>query len=197
MLSIFDAVGKYVTAFVDHTWENDTAVVADKQVQSWFAASSDPAKGNVAGIPTPDSRENLIKTLNSLVFRLNAHGASRLNTTANPVLSFTPNFLPCLQRTDIPNPTQELSTTDLLTYLPKTGTIGEMITFLFTFAFSAPYIPFIPVAGNQTELIWGTDPEEPRNAALIELRNFLGEFIRLYEAPDPTQLYQWPRNIET
>jgi hypothetical protein len=197
LLSVYDAAGKYVSVFVNNTWKDDAAVVEDKQVQAWFAASSDPKDGNVAGLPTPDSRKNLIITLQSLVFRLTAHGASRLNSTANPVLSFVPNSPPCLQRTDIPSPNTDLSTVDLLTYLPKTGTIGEMITFLFTFVFSSPYIPFLPVAGNDTELIWGNDPKEPRNAALIELRKFLEEFIRSYEDPDPAQLYQWPRNIET
>lgn len=197
LLSVFDAVGEYVTAFVNQTWQSDAAVVADKQVQAWVAASSDPADGNVAGIPTPDSRKNLITILQSLVFRLTAHGVSRLNETANPVLSFVPNSPPCLQRTDIPLPTTDLSTADLLTYLPKTGTIGEMITFLFIFVFSAPYVPFLPIAGNDTELIWGNDPEEPRNAALIGFREFIEGFIRAYESPGPAQLYQWPRNIET
>ncbi|TSE05576.1 lipoxygenase family protein [Aquimarina algiphila] len=197
LLSVFNAVETYVTAFVNQTWSNDQEVVADKQIQAWIAASSDPSDGNVAGIPTPDSRKNLITTLQSLVFRLTAHGASRLNATANPVLSFVPNSPPCLQRTDIPLPTNDLPTEDLLTYLPKTGTIGEMITFLFTFVFSSPYIPFLPVAGNQTELIWGNDPKEPRNAALINFREFLEGFIHSYEKPGAAQLYQWPRNIET
>src|SRR5258705_8416449 len=197
LLSLYDAVGKYVSVFVNNTWPNDAAVVEDKQLQAWLAASSDPNDGNIAGLPTPDSRKNLIITLQSLVFRITAHGASRLNSTANPVLSFIPNSPPCLQRTDIPSPTTDLSTIDLLTYLPKTGTIGEMITFLFTFVFSAPYIPFLPIAGNDVNLIWGNDPNEPRNAALVELRNFLGDFISSYEDPDPAQLHQWPRNIET
>ncbi|GAA3637809.1 lipoxygenase family protein [Flavivirga jejuensis] len=197
LLSVFNAVGKYVTVFVQQTWATDADVVEDKQLQAWIASSSNPEDGNVAGIPTPDSRENLITILNSLLFRLTAHGASRLNTTANPVLSFVPNLPPCLQRTQIPLPTDELSTTDLLTYLPKTGTIGEMITFLFTFVFSSPYIPYLPISGNETELIWGNDPKEPRNAALIDLRIFMQKFIESFEAPHSAQLYQWPRNIET
>ena len=197
LLSVFDAVENYVTVFVNETWPTDAAVVADKQVQTWVAASSDPADGNVAGIPAPDSRENLMIILRSLVFRLTAHGASRLNSTANPVLSFIPNLPPCLQRTDIPSPDVDLSTEDLLTYLPNTGSIGEMITFLFTFVFSSPYVPFLPISGNSTELIWGDDPTEPRNAALIDLRNFLQGFMQAYEAPDSAQLHQWPRNIET
>lgn len=197
LLSIFNAVGEYVTVFVNQTWATDNDVIADKPVQAWIAASIDPADGNVAGIPTPSSRENLIKTLQSLVFRLTTHGAARLNTTANPVLSFVPNSPPCLQRTDLPSPAKELSTNDLLTYLPKTGTIGEMITFLFTFVFSAPYVPFLPVAGKDTELIWGDNPKEPRNAALITFREFMEGFMHSYEDPSSAQLYQWPRNIET
>ncbi len=200
LLSVFEATGKYVSVFVNQTWKSDAEVVEDRQVREWLVASSDPTDGNIAGIPTPDSRQNLITTLQSLVFRLTAHGASRLNTTANPILSFIPNSPPCLQRTDIPLPTDNLSTETLLTYLPKTGAIGEMITFLFTFVFSTPYVPFLPVAGNTTELIWGKEPKsvkEPRNAALVEFRKFMEGFIHLYEDPNPAQLYQWPRNIET
>ena len=197
LLSIFDAAGDYVSVFVNKTWTSDAEVVEDKQLQAWYAASVDPHDGNVAGIPTLDSRDNLIKTLQSWVFRLTAHGASRLNSTANPVLSFIPNLPPCLQKTEIPSPTEDFSTDKLLTYLPNTGTIGEMITFLFTFVFSAPYVPFIPLSGDDTELIWGNDPNEPRNKALIAYRQFLADFIRKYESPEPGQIHQWPRNIET
>ncbi|MFT5645404.1 MAG: hypothetical protein ACI976_000074 [Aureispira sp.] len=197
LLSIYSAVEKYVTVFVKQTYTTESAIVKDKELQAWIAASSDPEDGNIAGIPTLDNYQNLISTLTSLLFRLTAHGASRLNTTANPVLSFIPNSPPCLQRIDIPLPTDDLSTTDLLSYLPKTGAIGEMITFLFTFVFSAPYVPYLPITGNETELIWGDDPKEPRNAALIELREFMTGFINSYETPEAAQLYQWPRNIET
>lgn len=198
ILSVFHASEAYVRVFVNQTWESDAAVVADKQVQAWVAASSDPANGNVAGIPSPDSRESLITILKSLVFRITVHGASRLNSTANPVFSFVPNYPPCLQRTDLPDPEQELSTTELLKYLPHTGTIGEMVTFLFTFVFSAPYVPFVPVSGSETELIWPGGADEPRNQALIRFRQFIEDFIGSYEGDTETaQIHQWPRNIET
>lgn len=196
MLQLWQATGDYVSAFVNHTWANDAAVVADKQLQAWLAASTNPEEGNVAGLPALDSRANLIRTLQSLVFRLTAHGSARLNHSANPVLSFVANFPPCLQLTDIPPANADISTEALLRYLPKTGTIGEMMTFYFTFAFSAPYVPFLPLAGNNTELIFGDDPTEPRNAALIAFRGYIHDFITGYDAPTP-QYYQWPRNIET
>jgi len=196
MLQLWQATGDYVSAFVNHTWANDAAVVADKQLQAWLAASTNPEEGNVTGLPALDSRVNLIRTLQSLVFRLTAHGSARLNHSANPVLSFVPNFPPCLQLTDIPPANADINTEALLRYLPKTGTIGEMMTFYFTFAFSAPYVPFLPLAGNNTELIFGDDPTEPRNAALIAFREYIHDFITGYDAPTP-QYYQWPRNIET
>ncbi len=197
LLFIYTAVEEYVTVFVNNTYATDSDVVQDKELQSWIASSSDPDEGNIVGIPAPDSRGNLITTLTSLLFRLTAHGASRLNSTANPVLSFVPNSPPCLQRTDIPSPTDDLSMTELLTYLPQTGSIGEMITFLFTFVFSAPYVPYLPIAGNESELIWGDDPTELRNAALIKLRGLMADFMTNYEAPASPDLYQWPRNVET
>jgi len=197
MLSIFGAVGDYVTVFVNNTWPSDAAVVEDKQLQAWIAASGNPADGNVAGIPTPDSRAHLIKILRSLVFRLTAHGASRMNSSANPTLSFVPNMPPCLQRADLPDPQKPLGTTELLTYLPKTGTIGEMITFLFTFVFSSPYVPFLPFTGNDTELIWPNGLNDPRNVALVDFRNFMQNFMQAYEQPHQALMYQWPRNIET
>lgn len=195
LLSVFAAAGGYVTAFVMHTWANDAAVVADKDLQAWVAATLDPRDGNVAGFPNLDSRAALITALKSWVFRLSVHGVSRLNYVANPVLSYIPNFPPCLQSSSIPAPTTAISTEQLLAYLPRTGTIGEMITFLFTFVFSAPYEPFLPLSGNATELIWGPDPAEPRNAALIAYRQFVEGFIDAHA--HPTQRYQWPRNIET
>lgn len=196
MLQLWQATGDYVSVFVNNTWANDAAVVADKQLQAWLAASTNPEEGNVAGLPALDSRANLIRTLQSLVFRLTAHGSARLNHSANPVLSFVPNFPPCLQLADIPPANADINTEALLRYLPKTGTIGEMMTFYFTFAFSAPYVPFLPLAGNKTELIFGNDPNEPRNAALIAFREYIHHFIAGYDAPTP-QFYQWPRNIET
>jgi hypothetical protein len=113
------------------------------------------------------------------------------------MLSFVPNMPPCLQRSDIPNPAEDIGTRELLTYLPKTGTIGEMTTFLFTFVFSAPYVPFLPLAGNTTELIWPNGLSDPRNAALVDFRNFMQNFMQEYEQPHQALLHQWPRNIET
>ncbi len=195
MLDLFAAVGEYVTVFVETTWASDTAVIEDKPLQAWLAASTNPKDGNVVGLPPMDSRANLIKTLRSLVYRLTAHGTARLNSTANPVLTYIPNFPPCLQIQDIPAANAVIDTKTLLSYLPKTGTIGEMITFYFTFVFSAPYVPFLPLAGNEVELIWPGGPSEPRNAALIDLREYVAGFIRVHD--QPAQMHQWPRNIET
>jgi hypothetical protein len=92
------------------------------------------------------------------------HGISRLNSTANPALTFTANFPHCLQRSDIPTATTPIDTKTLLTYLPNTQTIGEAVNFYFTFVFSPPYEQFIPLGGADTELFF-TDPRDPRTKA--------------------------------
>jgi hypothetical protein len=119
-----------------------------------------------------------------------------MNSTANPALTFVPNFPHCLQRTDIPKPSSRIDTRRLLTYLPDTETIGEALNFYFTFVFSTPYQAFIPIGGVDTELFFPGGAKDPRNRALINLRNLLASFIDSYQ-PDTPQRFQWPRNIET
>ncbi len=92
----------------------------------------------------------LQKVLTSLLYRITAHGISRLNSTSNPALTFVSNYPQCLQRTDIPGPRARISTRDLLTYLPNTNSIGQAVTFYFTFAYSTPYESFIPLTGSAT-----------------------------------------------
>lgn len=117
-------------------------------------------------------------------------------STANPALTFVANFPHCLQRSDIPGPRTRLGPQTLLTYLPNTETIGEAVNFYFTFAFSTPYEPFIPLGGANTELFFPGGAGDVRNRALIKLRNRLAAFMDDYQ-PDPVQRFQWPRNIET
>jgi hypothetical protein len=64
-----------------------------------------------------------------------------------------------------------------------------MILFYYIFAFSTPYVPFVPIGGAETELFFD---DEVSNEALIELRRFIESF-----QPGTPQIWQWPRNIET
>jgi hypothetical protein len=50
--------------------------------------------------------------------------------------------------------------------------------------------------GVNTELFFPGGTRDPRNRALIELRNGLAAFINDYQ-PDMPQRFQRPRNIET
>ena len=80
-----------------------------------------------------------------------------------------------------------------------------MITFLFTFSFSPPYIPFIPLAGIGEELPFTDSSGAPQplcNAALVQYRTDLETFISQYAAEygvqgAPAQIHQYPLNIET
>jgi hypothetical protein len=198
-LTVWDLVAAYVKTFVRTTYRSDAAVAGDQSLQAWIATASSPnptTGGNVRGLPRTNSRAALARVLTSLLFRITIHGISRLNSTSNPALTFVPNFPHCLQRTDIPGPRARIGTKALLSYLPNTDTISQAVTFYFTFAFSTPYQPFIPLGGVNTELFFSGGIGAPRNRALIDLRNGLAAFMNDYQ-PDMPQRFQWPRNIET
>jgi hypothetical protein len=199
LLSIWDLVVPYVDTFVAITYRSDAAVAGDRSLQTWIATAGSPnavSGGNVRGLPRVGSRAALRKVLTSLLYRITVHGISRLGSTSNPALTFVPNFPHCLQRTDIPSPGARIGTRQLLSYLPNTDTISQAVTFYFTFAFSTPYQPFIPLGGVDSELFFPGGTRDPRNRALIELRHGLASFIDDYQ-PGMPQRFQWPRNIET
>ena len=143
-----------------------------------------------------DSKDALKVVLTSLIHRITMHGASRLNSTAHPALTFVANFPPCLHKTHIPKPNSEFTTKELLAFLPKTGTIGKMLNFYYAFLFSAPYEPFIPLSGLESKLFFPNGLQDQRNQALMKYRQAVMDFIKDYEGEAP-QIYQWPLNIET
>lgn len=196
LLYVWRATEDYVRAFVETTYADDRQVAADSALQAWMKAAGDRDQGNVQGIPPVEDRATLARVLTSLIYRLTIHGSGRLPATANPGLTFVANFPPTLQNAEIPDPRQEIDTPTLLSYLPKTGTIGQMVTFYFTFSFSVPYVPFVPLDGIEDDLYFPGGPDEPRNRALIALRAALIDFMRTRQPGSP-QVNQWPRNIET
>lgn len=70
------------------------------------------------------------------------------------------------------------------------------MTFYFTFAYSTPYEPLIPLGGVAEELFFAGGMGDRRNRALVELRKGMAAFINDYQ-PEMPQRFQWPRNIET
>jgi Lipoxygenase len=193
LLAIWNATGRYANTYVDQAYLTDQDVQRDQQLQKWIAESGKEDGGNVRGLPAMDSKDALKRVLHSLVYRITAHGSARLYRMANPALTFVANFPPCLQDATIPDPTVSFDTEALLRFLPRTGTIGSMLHFYFTFWASTPYVPFVPIGGLETELFFD---DEVSNQALIELRRFIVGFIESFE-PETPQIWQWPRNIET
>ena len=203
LLEIWERSECYVHAVIDAGYKTDDQVKNDSALRAWIAASGDAEQGNVAGLPPMDSKAALKAVMTSLIFRITAHGASRLNQAANPYFTFVANFPPCLQKYDIPSPCTPLSEKELLAYLPNTGTIGSMADFLFTFTFSPPYVPFIPIDGiDNTDLTFSGDGAQASKDALIAFRKDLIGFMELWakeagvDGP-PAQIHQWPLNIET
>ncbi len=205
LLSIWEIVKEYVDVFVEHTYANDNEIQKDSELQAWILAAGKKEKGNIKGLPPMDNKEALKRVLTSILYRITAHGISRVDNTANPALTFVGNYPPCLQRSLIPEPTSSFSTEELLQYLPNTGTIGEMITFYYTFVYSAPYEPIIPLRGKHDDLFFTDDNNDPRNVALVTFRTKLIEFMENYtldnKIPDipanTAQIHQWPMNVET
>jgi hypothetical protein len=192
LLEIWDATGRYVDTYIDHAYATDEDVAHDEEVQRWIAASGPDGDGNLRGLPTMDSKDALKRVLRSILYRIIAHGGSRLYRSANPALTFVANFPPVLQDATIPRPDAGFDNATLLRYLPNTGSIGSMVYFYFTFWASPPYVPFVPLAGEETDLYFNDDTS---NGALIELRRFITGFIERVE-PDTPQVWQWERHIE-
>ncbi len=194
---IWKATSDYVTTFVDTTYKDDREVAGDSKLQDWIADSSDPYVGNIRGLPAMKSRAALTRVLTSLLYRIEVHGASRLSPVANPGLTFVANYPPCLQDASIPEPSCRFDTRKLLELMPRTGTIGGMVNFYFTFAFSPPYESFIPISGIESSLFFQGGLEDPRNRALVDYRRTMIELMKEIEGTEFPQIFQWPMNIET
>jgi hypothetical protein len=208
LLTIWDICEDYVKAFVANTYPTDAAVAADTELQTWMANAAKPDQGNIRGLPDLKTRTALIGLLTSQLYRLTAHGVSRLQRSTDPWLTFVANFPPCLQRIDLPAADSSLNTRELLKYLPNVRTIADTLVFYYAFAYSKPYTPLIPKKGSDDELDFPGGPADPRNKALIQYRDKLKEFIIDYTAAqhpagyeshelEPKPWLQWPRNIET
>lgn len=205
LLKIWETVQEYTDVFVENTYPDDAAVEDDSALQDWISAAGKRLDGNIDGLPQMRTKQALKDVLSSMLYRITAHGISRMDSTANPAMTFVGNFPPCLQRSDIPNPRRSLSTEKLLEYLPKTGTIGEMITFYYTFVDSAPYEPIIPLTGVDENLFFEGGIEAPMNHALMVFRkkliDFMANYARKNKIPyvraNAAQIHQWPMNIET
>lgn len=205
LLDVWDIVTTYVDEFVELSYVDDAAVQADEHLQEWITASGSTKGGNIKGLPAMQDKPALKKVLTSMLYRITAHGISRLDNTANPAMSFVGNYPPCLQSSHIPAPSSSFSTKELLQYMPNTGTIGEMITFYYTFVDSAPYEPIIPLTGIDNDLFFTGDNAVELNLTLVKFRKSLVSFMNAYteankipNLPAATaQIHQWPMGIET
>jgi hypothetical protein len=192
LLEIWDATGRYVDTYVEQNYATDEDVAGDEEVRRWIAASGPEGDGNVRGLPEMDSKDALKRVLHSIVHRVISHGSSRLYSSANPALTFVANFPPVLHDATIPRPETEFDNATLLRYMPNTGSIGSMVYFYFTFWASPPYVPFVPLAGEETDLFFDDDTS---NSALVELRRFITGFVERVD-PNAPQVWQWERHIE-
>ncbi len=195
-LKFWSATKEYVSAVIENTYSSDQDVKEDKQIQKWIENATSKKEGNIRGISKIETKESLVNLLTSYLYRITIHGAGRFVRIVNPGMIYAGNFPPCLQKKDLPDPKSELSTSELMKYMPNTGTLGGMMSFGSLFCFSAPYESAIPLGGVEQELFFKDgDSSDPRNVALINFRLFLKEFIDTNI--DDSEVSQWPRSIET
>jgi hypothetical protein len=214
LLRIWKISQAFVNPVVEKLYANDGEVANDAGLKAWMDASKDPSEGNVQGLPDINTRQLLSEVLTSLLYRVTVHGAGSLTPSVNPALAFVSNFPPCLQSTDMPEPSVQLSDKQLLERMPHTGTIGGMATFYFTFVYSPPYLPLIPRGGLNLDPYWPPS-EQACNDALFKYREGIGSFVKVYTEDWNTELArirgvpvgsppsyaenqyeQWPRSIE-
>ncbi|HTU94538.1 MAG TPA: hypothetical protein VMF14_01785 [Solirubrobacteraceae bacterium] len=215
LLDLWTATSEYVTAIVKDAYGSDSAVAGDLGLKAWMDASRDPARGNIRGLPPIDTRAALSGLLTSIVHRVTAHGVGNLNPSVNPVLSFMATFPPCLQSTEIPQPSDAVSQAQLLAMLPHTGALGSMTTFYFTLAYGMPDVSLIPAGGINAPPYFPGPTTNAANQAWFQFRGRVHAFIDTYvtawdaalariRGSDPgvpsyaTELYQhWASSVET
>ena len=102
--------------------------------------------GNIRGLPAMNSKNALKRVLHSLVYRITAHGGSRLYRGFNPTQSCAQ--LPTLSAdATIREPTANFDTRTLLRFLPRTGTIGHASLQHHILGYAVTYVPFVPMDG--------------------------------------------------
>ena len=200
---IWDLCQDFVRAVIDKYYPTDDAVSKDAALQNWMKASADSKQGNIHGLPPMDNRNALNDVLVSYIYRITAHGVSRLPRTADPGFTFVANFPPCLQREDLPSPDGALSTSELLKYLPNLRTIAEICQFYFIFVFAGPFQPLL-AAGDRRDLYFPTKDglDTPTIVYQNRIIDFAADFDKAntppgYPPSDKENLRkQWERSIE-
>lgn len=159
VVSIHRIATRYVAALMAAIYPLGPASPVDPRTQAWLNASMTEGNVQLAGIPPVGATVGqLTGILTSLIYRITAHGMARLAPVGNPGLSWVGNFPPCLEDSRLPDPANpagtptpsDLTPQQLLAFLPKTGTIGEMISFIFSFGFTDNFEPLIPVPSANT-----------------------------------------------
>ncbi len=196
ILKNWKATAKYVNTVVDVSYPIDFSVFADAPLQAWMAATRDPWRGNISGIPNVFTKSALKSVLTNLLHRITVHGASRLSPASSPGLAYVPNSPPTLHSTTLPDPASVVDLSTLLGALPKTGVIGDTLNFYYIFWYSKPYESFVPAGGILADLFFPGGLLDLRNLALVGYRLAVIEQIQSFESTT-SLIRQWPLNVET
>jgi hypothetical protein len=120
-LALWKTIGKYVSSVIDYWYPGNDKVVADVELQAWFAELAAIDAGNVRGLPEGGSvstTENLKQVLARIVFTATAEHSS-VNNGQYDMFGYPPNVPGSLYK---PWPTSKddpLSEKDFVSRLPN------------------------------------------------------------------------------
>lgn len=195
MLRVWTYVADYIHDVVDDLYPDDAKVADDADLAAWMAAAAAPEGGNVAGLPRVRTKAMLERVLTSLLYRVIFHGSGRLRLVAYPEAAFVPHLPPCLQSARIPSPDEDMTPERLLReFLPRVGTIGDLMRFYNTFASTSPAAPLVPDRGPDSDLFYDQRYAKA-NASLVRFRRQIEALVRELQ-PDWVEIGQWPMSIE-
>ena len=195
MLRLWKYVADYIHDVVEDLYLTDVKVADDPDLAAWMAAAAAPDGGNVSGLPGVRTKAMLERVLTSLLYRVIFHGSGRLRLVAYPEAAFVPHLPPCLQSARIPPPDEDMTPERLLReFLPRVGTIGELMRFYNTFTSISPAAPLVPDKGPDSDLFYDEHCAEA-NASLVKFRKQIEALVRELQ-PDWVEIGQWPMSIE-
>ena len=120
-LKVWDIIGRYVSAMIDHFYETDQDVKGDWEIQAFHAELRSPAGGNVRNLPGGEDgfkdKATLVEILTRLIYAASA-GHAAVNNGQYEYYGFVPNTPGALYTPPPTSKDADLSETDLAHALP-------------------------------------------------------------------------------
>ncbi len=130
---VWNALGEYTRAVVDHVYTDDAAVARDPALAAWASECTDPQRADIPGFPKAfDGKALLTKTLQTLIWAVSAQH-SVVNFPQFDFLSYVPNRPDSLFKA-MPDGDGEIDASYVASALPGTLVSHFQISFAWLLA---------------------------------------------------------------